>query len=44
MLLKKSQLDPGCAEQILGCVVKSAEDLTKIRGAGVENLLSQIGS
>jgi MoxR-like ATPase len=42
LLLKKNQFDPGTAEQILGCILKSADDLAKIRGEGVENLLSRI--
>jgi MoxR-like ATPase len=42
VLLKKNQFDPGTAEQILGCILKSADDLAKIRREGVENLLSRI--
>jgi len=42
VLLKKNQLDPGTAEQILGCILKSAEDLAQIRREGVKNLLSRI--
>jgi hypothetical protein len=40
--LKKNQLDPGTADQILGCILKSADDLAKIRRQGLENLLSRI--
>jgi len=43
MLLKKKQFDPETAEEILGCVLKSADDLAKIRGEGVDNLLSRAG-
>jgi MoxR-like ATPase len=42
VLLKKNQFDPGTAKQILGCILKSADDLAKIRREGVENLLSRI--
>ncbi len=42
LLLKKNQFDPGTAEQILGCILKSADDLAIIRREGVENLLSRI--
>jgi MoxR-like ATPase len=42
VLLKKNQFDPGTVEQILGCILKSADDLAKIRREGVENLLSRI--
>jgi len=41
VLLGKNRLDPGTAEQILGCVLKSADDLAKIRREGLENLLSR---
>jgi MoxR-like ATPase len=42
LLLKKNQLDPGTVEEILGCILKSADDLAKIRREGVEHLLSRI--
>jgi MoxR-like ATPase len=42
VLLKKNQFDPETAEEVLGCIVKSADDLAKIRREGVENLLSRI--
>jgi len=41
MLLKKKQFDPETAEEILGCVLKSADDLAKIRDEGVGDLLSR---
>jgi MoxR-like ATPase len=44
MLLKKKQFDPETAEQILGCILKSADDLAKVRGEGVGNLLSRTGT
>jgi MoxR-like ATPase len=43
MLLKKKQFDPETAEQILGCVLKSADDLAKIKHEGIGNLLSRTG-
>jgi MoxR-like ATPase len=43
MLLKKKVFDPETAEEILGCVLKSADDLAKIRDEGVGNLLSRAG-
>ena len=42
LLLEKNQLDPGTVEQTLGCILKSADDLAKIRREGVENLLSRM--
>jgi MoxR-like ATPase len=43
MLLKKKVFDTETAEEILGCVLKSADDLAKIRDEGVGNLLSRAG-
>jgi len=43
ILLKKKVFDTETAEEILGCVLKSADDLAKIRGEGVDNLLSRAG-
>jgi len=43
MLLKKKVFDPETAGEILGCVLKSADDLAKIRDEGVGNLLSRAG-
>jgi MoxR-like ATPase len=42
VLLKKNHFDPETAEEVLGCILKSADDLAKIRREGVENLLSRI--
>jgi MoxR-like ATPase len=41
-ILGAKQLDAETAERALGCVLKSAADLTKIRRQGVESLLSRI--
>jgi MoxR-like ATPase len=43
ILLKKKVFDPETAEEILGCVLKSADDLAKIRNEGVDKLLSGAG-
>ena len=43
ILLQKKVFDPETAEEILGCVLKSADDLAKIRDEGVGNLLSRAG-
>ena len=43
MLLRRKQFDPETAEQVLGCVLKSADDLAKIRREGVGNLLLRSG-
>ena len=43
ILLKKKVFDTETAEEILGCVLKSADDLAKIRDEGVDNLLSRAG-
>lgn len=42
MLLRMKQLDSATAEQMLGCVLKSASDLARIRQEGIENLMSRI--
>jgi MoxR-like ATPase len=43
ILLKKKVFDPETVEEILGCVLKSADDLAKIRNEGVDKLLSGAG-
>jgi len=43
MLLRRKQFDSEAAEQVLGCVLKSADDLAKIRREGVGNLLLRSG-
>jgi len=40
LTLEQETLDAASAESTLGCVVKSAEDLDKIRAAGVEQVLN----
>jgi MoxR-like ATPase len=42
MLLRTKQFDSATAEQMLGCVLKSASDLARIRHEGIENLMSRI--
>ena len=41
ILLEKSKLDREAAEQTLGCILKSADDLAKVRTAGIDKLLSR---
>jgi MoxR-like ATPase len=40
--LEKRKLDQEAAEETLGCIVKSADDLTKVRAEGIEKLLAGI--
>jgi len=42
MSLEKGRLDQGAVEATLGCILKSAEDLTKVRAEGIDKLLSRI--
>jgi MoxR-like ATPase len=42
VLLKKKQFDPATAEETIGCLLKSAEDLAKIRKEGIEHVFSRI--
>ena len=39
--LKKEKLDEQAAEETLGCVLKSSEDLAKIKGEGIAKLVSR---
>ena len=39
-LLEKTDLDPATAGQMIGCVIKSADDLVKVREEGVDKLLA----
>lgn len=39
ILLKKPTLDREAAEETLGCILKSADDLAKVRNEGLEKLL-----
>ena len=41
MLLKKAKLDREAAEQTLGSILKSADDLAKVRAQGIEKFLSR---
>src|SRR6516165_2573410 len=40
--LQKRKLDREAAEETLGCIVKSADDLTKVRAEGMDKLLAGI--
>jgi MoxR-like ATPase len=40
-LLEKIKLDPEAAKETLGCVLKSADDLSKVRSEGLSKLLSR---
>ncbi|MBZ5531528.1 MAG: MoxR family ATPase [Acidobacteriia bacterium] len=44
MSLGKHKLDQESVEATLGCLAKSVEDGAKIKGAGVEKMISQAGS
>ena len=39
-LLEKTNLDTGTADQFIGCVIKSADDLAKVRNEGIDKLLA----
>jgi MoxR-like ATPase len=39
-LLEKTNLDSETADQTIGCVIKSADDLVKVRETGIDNLLA----
>jgi MoxR-like ATPase len=41
ILLEKTTLDREAAEETLGCILKSADDLAKVRSQGLEKLLSR---
>jgi hypothetical protein len=41
LLLEKANLDEATAEETLGCILKSAGDVEKIRTEGISKLLSQ---
>ena len=40
--LEKGRLDQEAVEETLGCILKSAEDVTKVRAEGIDKLLSRI--
>jgi hypothetical protein len=39
--LGKDKLNPEAVEETLGCVLKTAEDMDRIRSEGIESILSQ---
>jgi hypothetical protein len=39
-LLEKTDLDNETANQMIGCVIKSADDLVKVREEGFDKLLA----
>jgi MoxR-like ATPase len=41
ILLEKTTLDREAAEETLGCILKSADDLAKVRSQGLEKILSR---
>ena len=43
ILLEKTKLDQEAAEETLACILKSADDLTKVRSEGLSRLLSRSG-
>lgn len=42
MSLGKNRLDAGAIEETLGCMLKSAEDIAKIKAEGIDKILSQV--
>lgn len=43
MALGKTALDVPAAEETLGCLAKSMDDITKIKSAGIENIIAEAG-
>jgi MoxR-like ATPase len=41
ILLEKTKLDREAAEETLGCILKSADDIGKVKSEGIERLLSR---
>jgi MoxR-like ATPase len=41
ILLEKRKLDPESANETLGCILKSVDDLAKVRNEGIDRLLSR---
>jgi MoxR-like ATPase len=39
ILLEKTKLDAAAAEETLGCILKSADDLAKVRSAGIQRIV-----
>ena len=43
VLLEKTKLDPEGAEETLGCILKSADDIAKVRNEGIDRILNKAG-
>jgi len=43
MALGKATLDVSAAEETLGCLAKSMDDIAKIKSAGIENIIAEAG-
>jgi MoxR-like ATPase len=43
MALGKTTLDAPAAEETLGCLAKSMDDIAKIKSAGIENIIAEAG-
>jgi MoxR-like ATPase len=43
MALGKTTLDLSAAEETLGCLAKSMDDIAKIKSAGIENIIAEAG-
>ena len=43
MALGKTMLDVPAAEETLGCLAKSMDDIAKIKSAGIENIIAEAG-
>jgi MoxR-like ATPase len=43
VLLEKTKLDPQGAEETLGCILKSADDIAKVRNEGIDRILNRAG-
>jgi hypothetical protein len=41
ILLEKKRLEAGTIDETLGCILKSADDLAKVKSEGVDRLLSR---
>jgi MoxR-like ATPase len=44
MALQKTALDEAAVEETLGCLAKSMDDTAKIRSAGIEKIIAEVGS
>ena len=42
-ILGKTKLDPEGAEETLGCILKSADDIAKVRTEGIDRILNRAG-